>query len=119
MREINPIYHNHFGVAFQWKKGTVKNHKKVQIVFRDIGLLLTRDELLCFSKCIKDTFEDHFLCEDCSQKEGCRSFLLDTPAHQVSLAVSKKELHAIDDLVEGTIFQLNLNNFLSDIEVGS
>ncbi|WP_435182412.1 hypothetical protein [Cellulophaga omnivescoria] len=41
--------------------------------------------------------------------------LLETPVPQVSLAVSPNELKAINDLIEGTIFQLNIDNFLSDI----
>ncbi|SIS88584.1 hypothetical protein SAMN05421766_104629 [Zobellia uliginosa] len=46
MDDITPIYHNPFGVAFQWKRNTIKDIRKIQIVFRDTGLLLTEKELV-------------------------------------------------------------------------
>ncbi|MEL6916623.1 MAG: hypothetical protein AAFO99_02725 [Bacteroidota bacterium] len=57
----------------------------------------------------------HSLCKDCAQNESCRALLLDTPAPQVSLAMNLKELNAIHDLVEGTLFQLNLDCLLGGI----
>lgn len=117
MHDINPIYHNPFGIAFQWKRNSVKPIKKVQLVFRDTGLLLSMDELVRFSNSIKSTFEEgrQNLCQDCQNNDSCRSLLLDTPAPQVTLAVSKNELYAVQDLVEGTLFQLSLDNFLDGI----
>ncbi|WP_282159617.1 hypothetical protein [Ulvibacterium marinum] len=112
MQDINPIYHNPFGVAFQWKRNSVKDINKVQLVFRDTGLLLSRKELTDFQKNIKCALESHTLCQDCQQNESCRALLLDTPAPQVTLALSKKELNAVHDLVEGTLFQLQLDNLL-------
>ncbi|NJB71389.1 hypothetical protein GGR42_001851 [Saonia flava] len=118
MNDIDHIYSNNFGVAFQWRRGTAKHYKKVQVVFRDTGLLLSKEELVQFSKNIKCTKGESGLCGQCTQDEGCRALLLDTPAPQITLAVSYKELQAIQDLIEGTLFQINLDNYLGDI-VGS
>lgn len=118
MREdINPIYNNNFGIAFQWKRNTTRDTKKIQMVFRNTGLLLTKEELQQFSLNIRCSLaeSDQSLCTECSQKEYCRSLLLDTPAPQVTLAMSYKELHAVRDLVDGTLFQLNLDNFIDGI----
>lgn len=117
MHDIDPIYYNHFGIAFKWKGNTVKTIEKVQMVFRDTGLLLSFEELVRFSQNIKCSIKQGHqnLCKDCQHNDSCRSLLLDTPAPQVSLAISQKELYAIRDLVEGTLFQLNLNDFLGDI----
>ncbi len=112
MQDINPIYHNPFGVAFQWKRNSVKDINKVQLVFRDTGLLLSRKELKDFQKSIKCTMESYSFCQDCQQNESCRALLLDTPAPQVTLALNKKELNAVHDLVAGTLFQLQLDNLL-------
>ena len=112
MQDITPIYQNQFGIAFQWKIGVLRDISKIQMVFRDTGLLLSRKELLQFSNNIKCTMDSTSLCTDCAQNESCRALLLDTPAPQVSLAMSKKEILAINDLVEGTLFQLNLDNLL-------
>tara|TARA_R110002049_G_scaffold181169_1_gene348226 strand:+ start:14028 stop:14387 length:360 start_codon:yes stop_codon:yes gene_type:complete len=115
MNDINAIYYNDFGIAFQWKKESLKHQKKIQVVFRDTGFLLTKKELVRFSKHIQCTMSENYICDCCAQKESCRALLLETPVQQVSLAVSKKELTAIKDLIEGTIFQLNLGNFLDEI----
>ena len=115
MQDINPIYYNEFGIAFQWKRSTIKDLKKVQFVFRDTGLLLTKEELLQFQKSISCALKSSSQCEECRKSESCRSLLLDTPAPQVTLALSKSELTNIHDLVNGTLFQLNLDSYLSRI----
>ncbi|MGJ8735677.1 hypothetical protein [Zobellia laminariae] len=113
MDDINPIYHNPFGVAFQWKRNTLKDVRKIQIVFRDTGLLLTRNELEKFQKNIESTMNSNTPCADCNQHDTCRSLLLDTPAPQITLAMNLTELNAVQDLVEGTLFQLNLDTYLN------
>ncbi|WP_411029215.1 hypothetical protein [Spongiimicrobium sp. 3-5] len=118
MQDINPIYTNGFGVAFQWKRASLKDMKKIQIVFRDTGLLLSKKELIQFSKNIKCTKNNNSLCKDCASNESCRALLLETPAPQVTLAINQKELNAISDLVEGTLFQLDLDNLLGGLFKG-
>ncbi|MDO6519772.1 hypothetical protein [Zobellia uliginosa] len=113
MDDITPIYHNPFGVAFQWKRNSIKDIRKIQIVFRDTGLLLTEKELVQFQKNIECTMNSNALCKDCQQHETCRSLLLDTPAPQITLAMNLQELNAVHDLVEGTLFQLNLDSYLN------
>lgn len=115
MQDIHPIYHNSFGIAFQWKRSVIQDVKKIQMVFRDTGLLLSKEELISFSKKIKCTRDGSSLYTDCQQNEACKALLLDTPAPQVTLAVSHKELDAIHDLVEGTLFQLNLDQYLDGV----
>ncbi|MFS4494539.1 hypothetical protein [Maribacter sp. 2308TA10-17] len=115
MQDIHPIYHNNFGVAFQWKRNKVKDIMKVQIVFRDTGLLLSKEELTQFSKNIKYTKDNSSLCNDCAQNESCKALLIDSPAPQITFAVNVKELNGIQDLVEGTLFQMNLDNYLGGI----
>ncbi|CAM3555118.1 hypothetical protein ZORO111903_19650 [Zobellia roscoffensis] len=115
MEDINPIYHNPFGVAFQWKRPTAKDQKKVQIVFRDTGLLLSQNELVQFKRNIECTMKSNSPCIDCQQHDTCRSLLLDTPAPQITLAMNQKELSAVQDLVDGTLFQLNLDSYLNEM----
>lgn len=119
MRDIHHIYHNNFGMAFQWKKTTAKDIKKVQIVFRDTGLLLSKEELTQFSKNIKYTRDNSSLCSDCANNESCKALLIDSPAPQITFAVNFKELNGIQDLVEGTLFQMNLNDYLGGLCKGN
>ncbi|WP_350287534.1 hypothetical protein [uncultured Croceitalea sp.] len=115
MEDINAIYHNNFGVAFQWKRNSSKNMNKIQLVFRDTGLLLSKRELEQFHQNVKHSLDSQVLCIDCKKKDACKALLLDTPAPQVTLAVSFTELEAIKDLVEGTLFQLNLDGYLGTV----
>ena len=116
MDDINPIYTNEFGLAFQWRENANKDMSKVQVVFKDMGLFLSKDELVHFSKNIVHAMETSPLqCKDCQHQEPCRKALLETPASQVTLALTTSELLDIKDLVEGTLFQLNLNSLLDTI----
>lgn len=115
MQDIRPIYHNNFGIAFQWQENTIKDIMKVQIVFRDTGLLLSKEELMLFSKNIKYTRAHSSLCHDCAQNESCKALLVDSPASQITFAMNLKELDDVQDLVEGTLFQLNLDNYLGGL----
>lgn len=52
---------------------------------------------------------------DCAHNEPCRPLLVDSPAPQVTFAMNAKELEAIEELVEGTLFQLRLDNYLNSM----
>ncbi|WP_396632838.1 hypothetical protein [Maribacter sp. R86514] len=119
MNDIHPIYQNDFGIAFQWKKDKPSQANKVQVIFRDIGLLLTQSELRHFSKCIADTVENGkgHLCGDCKTKETCRSLLLNTPAYQVTFAVSYQEAVEVRDLINGTLFKLELDSYFGELGI--
>lgn len=115
MQDIHPIYHNTLGVAFQWKRDTVRDRMKVQLVFRDTGLLLTKEELVLFSKNLKKTKENSSLCADCASNDSCKALMVDSPAPQITFAMNAKELEAVLDLVTGTLFHLDLDNYLGEI----
>ncbi len=55
------------------------------------------------------------MCTDCTHNESCRALLVDSPAPQVTFALNAKELEAIEDLVKGTLFQLNLDSYLNSM----
>lgn len=115
MEDIHLLYYNDYGISFHWKRDISReNFNKVQLVFRDTGFYLYPEEIALFSKQIKNAKELH-----CSRNfEKCeqgRNILLSTPSRQIDLAVSKKELNMIDDLVKGTLFQINMDGFLKEI----
>jgi len=119
MNDITPIYQNEFGIAFQWKPDKPSKINKVQLIFRDIGLLLTPNELHYFSKCINETIQSGkgHLCKDCKVKGSCRSLLLNSPAHQITFAVSFLEVLEIEDLIKGTLFKLQLDSFFDEMGI--
>ncbi|MFK7748379.1 MAG: DUF6686 family protein [Kordia sp.] len=115
MSDIQRIYHNDIGIAFQWKQDIAKNrHDHFQVIFRDTGFYLTLQQLENFAKLVQQAVS-RGCCKECKANNNCRSILLKTPAANVDLAVSEKELEAISDLMEGTLFQIKLDRYLNDV----
>jgi len=114
MREIEQIYFNDFGVSFHWKKDSIVLTEKVQIVFKETGFYLSFNEIRAFAQIIDNTCEE-MECSNCCHKANCHKYLLKTPLQQIDLAVSKSELLQIKDLVEGTLFTMDLYDYISKV----
>lgn len=115
MSDIRRIYHNDIGIAFQWKQDLAKNkHNQFQVIFRDTGFYLTLPQMENFAKLIQQAV-NRGCCKDCKAQHNCRSILLKTPASTVDLAVSEEELQSISDLIEGTLFQIKLREYLKGV----
>ena len=116
MKEIEQIYFNDFGVAFHWKKEQKVLKNKIQLVFKETGFYLSKEERNYFAETIDATcYEVNANCDTCEFKRKCHKFLLKTPVQQIDLAVSVNELMQIKDLVEGTLFQIQLKDYLDEI----
>jgi len=114
MNDINTFYYNDFGIAFQWKRCAAKNFKKIQLVFRNSGLLLTFDELVKFSVNIENSLKLSRKIEGCAF-DKCQCVLVQAPNPQTSFAMNYNELSNLNNLVKGTIFNLNFHNIIDGI----
>lgn len=114
MREVEQIYYNEFGVAFHWKKGDHVLTEKVQVVFKETGFYLSYEEIKAFAQIIDNTCEE-MNCGGCCHRSRCHKFLLKTPLQQVDLAVSRSELLQIKDLVQGTLFNMDLYDYITTV----
>ena len=112
---MTQIYGNNIGIAFYWNHSTEVKTEKVQLVFKETGFNLSLSELQLFSKLILESQLRINCCEDCKAKRNCNRFLLQTPAKQIDLAVSINELEEIQDLVEGTIFKIQMQKYIFGI----
>jgi len=92
MQELVNIYKNDFGLGFYWKKDTLILNDRIQIVFRDMG-------------------------QSCNTQQCCRSILLKTPATTIDLAINSKELALIEDLLNGILFHLSLQDYLQQLSL--
>ncbi|WP_066222630.1 hypothetical protein [Formosa haliotis] len=112
-QDINKIYHNTFGVSFIWKEeGSKTPSPKIQIIFRDMGFYLTHREIIQFQQQISYVRSKN-PCAVCKRKERNRFMLLKTPCKQVDLAINALELNAIYDLINGTLFHLELTEYIN------
>ncbi|AXG73613.1 hypothetical protein DVK85_04955 [Flavobacterium arcticum] len=114
MKEIEQIYHNDFGVAFHWVKDDEVLTSRVQLIFKETGFYLEPHELDEFKMLVNATCTQYD-CSDCFYKQSCHKMLLKTPINEVDLAVTQKELYLIKDLMEGALFNLNLNNYINNL----
>lgn len=115
MRQIAPIYNNNSGMSFFWRKENEILSDKVQMVFKETGFYFSVEELTVFLDLIEDSFNRNSCCSECAMQNKCARFLLKTPCPQIDLAVSIKELDAIRDLVEGTLFKIKLEEYIYGI----
>lgn len=116
MNAIDKIYSNEMGISFFWKKETNTSSPKVQLVFRDIGFLLTLNELKDFSNSCTATIQTQ-CCHACKDSGHCRSLLLRTPSEKIDLAVNREEIHQIQELINGTIFKIELKEWIKTLSL--
>jgi len=114
MKEIEQIYLNEFGVAFHWKKDNKVFTGKVQLVFKETGFYLSYDEVRAFGQIIEKTCKEMH-CGGCCHKAHCHKFLLKTPLNQIDLAVTRNEITQLKDLIEGTIFNIDLCTYINKV----
>ena len=110
MSDVYKIYDNQIGISFKWHKDSLLT----QIIFKNVGFHLCLEEIELFIDQIQLS-RVHKSCLDCKMSDDCKSLLLRTPSSNVSMAVSLKELNDIEDLLNGTMFQLELNDYLKDL----
>ena len=112
MQTTKQIYINDFGTSFYWRKENKVILDKVQLVFREMGFYFNKLEIEQFKECIKESYSVNSECADCELKSKCYKFLLKTPYSQIDLAVTMEELEKLKDLVEGTLFKIELEDYL-------
>lgn len=116
MSGIQKIYSNALGISFFWKKHNNYPSARVQLVFRDIGFLLTLDELKTFSNACASSKESYH-CDGCPDPANCRTLLLRTPSENVDIAVSIDELLQIEELINTTIFKMELKQWVTHLNL--
>ncbi len=108
MQGINKIYSNEIGISFYWKNPSPSDAYKIQLIFRDIGFLLTIEELRFFANSCQLTYTSH-TCADCKLGNDCRNLLLKTPSDKIDIAVSINELDQIMNLLDHTILKAEVD----------
>jgi len=116
MENVEQIYVNDFGLSFYWRKEDEVLKDRVQIVFKETGFYLSLAEIIRFSEMIADACKKTD-CGTCCNRSRCHKFLLKTPLREIDLAVSSGELVKIKDLIEGTLFHVQLIDYLSRLSL--
>ena len=107
--DINVIHYNDFGIAFNWKKTTIFSKNKIQLVFKNTGLLLSKSQLFAFKSDIEYVASNRCNCSDKSKN------LTPSPCEYISFAMSNSELNGLMDLLNGVCFNIQLSDMLEKI----
>ena len=107
--DINVIHYNDFGIAFSWKQNTFSSKNKIQLVFKDTGILLSKSEVLSFKSDI-----EYLMCKECDCKEKCKN-LIPSPCEFITFSMSDSELTGLNDLLAGVCFSIELTEILENI----
>lgn len=111
MQQLVNVYKNDFGLGFFWKKDQLILNDRIQIVFRDMGFYLTKEEIISFLNHVENAKKAP-TCQSCTTQKCCKSILLKTPASKIDLAINGEELIFIEDLLRGILFHLSLQEYL-------
>jgi len=112
MEQIHQIYLNNIGIAFYWEKKEGSIPGRIQIILKEIGLFFSLSELKDFNYLIDESIAKNSCCKDCALKNANCKFLLKTPLYPLDLSVSMNELKEIKDLVNGTLFKIEMEIYL-------
>lgn len=77
-----------------------------------MGFYFSVQELNEFHDLIEDCVTDHHNYDSSGAKRAFDKFLLKTPYVALDLEISPIELNSIKDLVDGSLFRLNLNEYI-------
>ena len=113
MEQIQQIYLNSLGITFYWEKEEGIIPSRIQVIFKEIGLFFTIAELKDFNYLIDESIAKNSCCENCSLKNANCKFLLKTPLYPLDLSVSMDELKEIKDLVNGTLFKIQMEIYFN------
>ncbi|WP_125717868.1 hypothetical protein [Flavobacterium ustbae] len=112
MKDIEQIYRNDFGISFYWKEGNEIISDKIQLLFKQMGFYFSIEELNEFHDLIEDCVTDQNNYDTRGVKRVFDKFLLKTPYIALDLEISPMELNSIKDLVDGSLFRLQLNEYI-------
>ena len=112
MQEIDKIYSNEIGISFYWNTPAHDFIDKVQLIFRDIGFLLTLAELKSFASACSTTYTTSN-CRNCRLGNDCRNLLLKTPSNKIDIAISLNELDQVSSLLDATILKVELRSWIN------
>lgn len=108
MEDIIIINKNDFGIAFHWKRCPIENHKKVNFVFDKNALHLNEPEVLVFNDLIDKSLNR--LIQNMDEEQSENLVFAETPMPQLSLVLNYENLVSLQNLVEGTLFELGIDS---------
>ncbi len=114
--KVNKLHANKMGVTFTDKDEEDIDYveKKINLLFHNTILIFNNFELNLFLDEVEDLIINNTPGIN-KYSQYYKSIILESPIYQLRYVVSYNDLLLIEDLIKGTIFQIELSGFLKEI----
>ncbi|MFB9053914.1 hypothetical protein ACFFVB_12580 [Formosa undariae] len=108
-----PIYNNTIGTTYLIKTDldALTGSEKIQLLLGDIAMLLDENELVQLLKTIASA-KKGCSCKECNENHDTKSLIFKSAYSTVHFKSNKTNLVALQDLIKGTLFELELSSIL-------
>ena len=113
MHFLDPIYNNTIGTAFLIRDdlSTFTGMEKIQLLLGDLAIIVEGKDVVTLLKIII-SIKDGCTCDDCGEKHIPKQIKFDTTYFNLIFKSNETNLVAFEDLLRGTIFELEFNSIL-------
>ncbi|MCG1036415.1 hypothetical protein [Polaribacter sargassicola] len=111
MHYLKPIYHNNIGASYFLKNNLDSdfNMDRIQIIIGDVALILENKEVYAFLEII-NSVKSGCKCNECKE---LNQITCNTSYTKLIFKSTKKNIIQLEDLVRGTIFELQMNALIN------
>lgn len=113
---IHTLYTNSIGMSFQWST-FLDYESPIQLKIKSASFELTLADLLDLSKIIESTYDTGCTCKICNSSSCFKVIQFKQEDIHIKIQTTLDELKQISELVRGTLFELQLNNLLTSLEL--
>lgn len=108
---LKPIYHNNIGSSYFLKDDLDADLSmdRIQLIIGDIALILENNEIQAFLKII-NSVKTGCKCDDCKE---LNQITCNTSYTKLIFKSNKKNIIELEDLVKGTIFEIQMNALIN------
>jgi cytidine deaminase len=116
---LDPIYCNSLGTAYLIKDSLEASVycQKIQLLIGDAALMIEEKEIATLLNVVQSV-KKGCPCENCQNKQALKQIKCDTGSFTFVFKSDKRNIVALEDLLLGTIFELQMHSILDfhDIE---
>jgi len=117
MHYLKPVYHNSIGGTYILTSDLEDNtFEKIQLQLAELSILMTIEDLSQLLKTINSARQG-CQCKNCGKKHCFKLIKCDTTFAQLHFKTTKKNVNALEELIQGTLFELAMEDLLAVNEI--
>ncbi len=112
LNQVHTIYKNTIGMSYQWNS-FFDPSLPIQLKIAEVSIYDLKD----FLNALQNTSSLNCKCTTCDRNSRCKAIQFKQGQTEIKIRVNANELNDICDLIQGTLFQLELTDLLSTLEL--